>query len=654
MIAAPHPHDVALADGAVVVASSWSRGWTTPPPIAVSAWADEFRMLPREGSAEPGRWRTDRTPYLREIMDCLSAESPVREITIRKSTQVGGTEIGINWLGYLIEHNPGPTMYVLPTLDVARKFSEHRFAPMVDLMPVLRERIGPATSRTSSNTLLSKRFPAGMLIFSGANSANSLATMPIKNLVLDERSKYPRDLDGQGTAEEQAIRRTSTFARRKILSISSPTIKDACSIDAAYDAGDQSQYHVPCPHCGALQVLHIDQLTDDGQFLCVHCGRLIEEHHKSRMLAGGQWIARHPERSELHRSFAVWAAYAAIGLGYTWNEIAQMRAAARKDAALMPTFVNTILGESYEGASQKVEATELSKRAGKWVRRTIPRGLLILTAGVDVQVNRFAVQIVAWGRNEQAGIVDYVELPADPTRAEDWAILWDYLAKPIDNAAGIPLRISAACVDSGNWTHEVYAAVRPLQSQGIMAIKGSKDASRPIIGRASKQDVDKRGRTARHGVNLWLIGVNTAKTTLMQRLLGDADRLEESRLVHFPADMGDDYYAMLTAERYDLVAKRWVKKKGARNESLDTLVYAYAAALSPQVRIHLKRDADWAALEAKLEPAADLFTRRVPAPVVEQPAPIAPTPVPVPQELVGAAERAAQNPFTSAAWMSRR
>lgn len=653
------PFDVLLPSGTDVAAGSWSRGWEAPEPITVSDWADKYRMLPREGAAEPGRWRTDRTPYLREIMDCLSAESPVREVTIRKSTQVGGTEVGINWLAYIVAHNPGPTMYVLPTIDVARKFSEQRLAPMIEQMPILRERIGPAISRSSGNTTLAKKFPAGMLVISGANSSASLASMPVKNLLLDEVSKYPSDLDGQGSAEEQAIRRTSTFARRKIGRVSSPTVKDACAIDRAYNDGDQSQLYLPCPHCDHRQVLHIDQLTDDGQFLCVGCGQLIAEHHKPKMLAAAVWIAAHPERSAHHRSFALWAAHAALGLGYTWLEIAEMRAKARKDPSLMPTFTNTILGESYEGASQKVEANELTQRAGKWQRRTVPRGALIVTAGVDVQVNRFAVQLIAWGRNEQAWIIDYVELPADPTRREDWAILWDYLATPLTNAAGIPLRVSAACVDSGNWTQEVYTAVRPLQAQGVMAIKGSKDASRPIIGRASKQDTDQRGRTVRKGVNLWLIGVNTAKTTLMQRLLGDADREEDNRLIHFPGDLPEDYYTMLTAERFDLTAKRWVKKSGARNEALDTFVYAYAAALSPNVRIHMKRDADWAALEAKLEPGTDdLFVVRPPSgePVEKRLGPekalqlMDVQPSNAPRETP--APRA--NPFASDAWLSRR
>lgn len=656
--------DVDLASGADVVLDSWRSGWTIPEPITLSDWADRYRKLPKEGSSESGDWYTSRMPFLREIMDCLHRESTIREITIKKSTQVGGTEIGINWLGYIIHHAPASVMYVLPTIDTARKFSEQRLTPAINLMPVLQERIPPARSRDSGNTVLMKKFPGGMLVLSGANSSASLASMPIMYLILDELSKYPTDLDEQGGAEQQALRRTSSYIRRKILRISSATIKDACAISSAYDAGDQSHYHVPCPHCDHCQVLVIDQLTEDGQYLCIHCGTLISEHHKTRMLERGEWRATFPERSASHRSFHIWSAYAAIGLGYTWQEIADMRTEARKDPAKQVVFVNTILGEAYEGASQRVEANDLQQRVGKWVRRTIPRGGFILTAGVDVQVNRFAVQIVAWGRNEQAFIVDYVELPADPTRKEDWAILWEFLAQPIVNAHGISLNISAAAVDSGNWTQEVYNAVRPRQSQGVMAIKGSKDPTKPIIGRASKEEVDKRGRTQRHGVKLWMIGVNSAKSTLVQRLLGDTEREEDNQLIHFPADLPEDYFAMLTAERFDLQAKRWVKKSGARNEALDTFVYAYAAALSPSIRIHVKREADWAAIEAKLEPGnGDLFSappRAVPA----TPPPMsatAPTLRPQPAVQTSEAPRgtpspapAGHNPFASPDWLTRR
>lgn len=599
----------ALAPDVAFVASAWSRGWQIPPALSLSAWADEHRMLPRAASSEPGRWRTDRTPYLREIMDCLSESSPVREVNLRKGTQSGGTEVGINWMSYIIDHCPGPAMVVQPTVDVAQRWSKQRFAPIIELMPCLRSRIAPARSRDSGNTTLLKEFPGGMIIMSGANSSASLRSMPIKYLFLDELDEYPVDLNEQGSAQEQAERRTSSFARRKIFRVSTPTVKDASAIDREFLRGDQRYYHLPCPHCGLRQPLHIDNLLDDGTFVCHTaagggCGSVIEEHHKTAMLAAGAWVPTHPGREV--RSYHLWSAYAPIGLGYSWAEIARMRAEARAKPELMVTFTNTILGESYEGLSQRVEASELQARAGRWQRRTIPRGCLALSAGVDIQANRFAVMIVGWGRNETAWIIDAVELPADPTKPESWEELDEFLQRGIPNAAGIPMRPIHVAVDSGNWSHDVYRFVRPRQSRGVMAVKGSSVKGKPVIGRASRVDVNARGQTIRQGVQLWLVGADAAKETLMQRLLGDGEIADGDRhRIRFPADLPPEVYTQLTAERFDTAAERWIKKPGARNEALDCLVYAYAAAIRPPMRVHVMRDSDWAALEAKLEPPVD-------------------------------------------------
>lgn len=639
--------DVTLADGGAIVQRSWRDGWTPPPIQTVSEWADSHRKLPSEAAAEPGAWRTSRTPYLRQIMDDLSVHSPVQEVNIKKSTQVGGTEVGINFLGHIIDHAPGPLMYVLPTLDIARKFSEQRLQPMIDLMPCLSRAIGPRRSRDSGNTTLTKKFPAGFLVLSGANSAASLASMPVKFLVLDELSKYPADLDSQGSAQVQAERRTSSFTtRKKILRISSPTIVDACAISDEYDRGSQGVYHVPCPHCRQTQPLLPDQLTDEGQFLCVHCGQLIDEKHKTWMLAEAghsadglaHWVHKHPERAV--RSYHLWAAYAATRLGYTWKEIADMRAEARKDADKEVTFVNTILGMAYEGSSQRVEATEVEQRAEAWQRRTIPRGCLMLTASVDVQANRFSIAIWGWGRGEVARPIDWVELPGDPTRKEDWAVVDEYLAQPLVNSCGLPMRPLLTAVDSGNWTKEVYDYVRPRQQQGFIAIKGAKAQGAALIARPSKKESTTRGTLDRKGVRLWHIGVTTAKTTLMQRLLKDAEFADhERRRFRFPGDLPTEFYQQLTAERFDLTAMRWVKAKSARNEVLDLLVYAYAAACSPMVRLHTMREADWASLESRLEPAiGDMFSG--PADGGAAPAavpPPAPAPAPAPQSASPAA-----------------
>lgn len=601
--------DILIPDGQEIALASWRDGWTYTPPPNMVEWADANRKLPSESSAEAGQWRTDRMPFLRQIMMDCSIQEPHEEIVFRKSTQVGGTEIVINMIGYTTEVAPGPGMCVQPTVDVARRFSEQRLRPMIKLMPKLQRLFGNERSRDSGNTTLLKTFPGGLWVFGGANSANSLASMPIRYLLLDERAKYPRELDRQGSAAEQAKRRTSSYGRRKkILEVSSPTVKDDCEIDAAFERGTQFSYHVPCPFCGHRHRLDIDNLTDDGMFLCPACGELIGEEHKTAMLReatdsypeGARWVAKFPDRPV--RSYEIWAAYASVGLGYTWQQIADMRKEARADSTKEVTFYNTILGQSYEGAAQRVEARDIRDRAGEWLRRTVPTGCLLITVGIDVGKSYFAIGVWGWGRSEQCWAIDYVQLPGDPTRVEDWAVVDEYLAKPFVNSFGVSMRPSAICVDSGNWTNDVYRWARPRQAHGVMAIKGMNTTDAPAMARAQKQDANRRGGVDKRGLQRWNVGGHTIKKTLMQRLINDGDLEEEKRRFHFPADHEATFYQELTAERLDTVADRWVRPKGKANEALDTLVYGYAAALSPRVRLHVMREADWSVLEAKLEP----------------------------------------------------
>ena len=63
-----------------------------PPQLTVSEWAEQHRILGSRASSEPGPWRTSRTPYLRDVMDALSAVHPARRIVFMKGPQVGATE----------------------------------------------------------------------------------------------------------------------------------------------------------------------------------------------------------------------------------------------------------------------------------------------------------------------------------------------------------------------------------------------------------------------------------------------------------------------------------------------------------------------------------------------------------------------------------
>ncbi|AOH36870.1 phage terminase large subunit family protein [Luteimonas sp. JM171] len=603
---------VPLADGVRTVADAWRRGWTLPDPQTLSAWADEFRKVNRAASDRAGDWETARVPYLRQIMDDLSVESTVRHVDLMKCTQVGGTEVLNNWCGYVIDHAPGPMMVVQPTVEMAERWSKQRLAPMLVDMPCLADKIPPARSRDSGNTTLMKEFPAGFLVITGANSSSGLRSMPVKYLGMDEIDEYEGDLNDQGSALELAERRTSSFFRRKILCISTPTLKGASAIEKRFLLGTQYRYRVPCPHCNGLQLLEIEQLTDDARYLCVLCGTLIDEVAKPGMMAeenGAKWQAGRPEMIGQRHSYHINALYTPLGDGYSWGEIVEMRAEAKRNAEERVTFSNTILGLPFEGATQRVEANELlERREPTWKRRELPPGCLLLTVGIDVQANRWAVLIAGWGRGEACWFVDYVEIPGDPTREEDWAALEEVVFAPLANRYGVQVRASCIAIDSGNWTHEVYGWVRKHQARGVIALKGMRETNKPVIGRPSAQDVNWRGRTIRGGIQLWPAGVNTTKNTLFARLGGDDGLEVDQRRCHFPSDMPADFFDQLTAEVFDLKRKRWVVQNSRRNEAWDCWVYAYTAACHPLVRVHVLREADWAALEAKLEPAnRDLF-----------------------------------------------
>ena len=266
--------------------------------LLVSEWADQFRVLSPKSADEPGRWRTQRTPYLQEIMDCLSVSSPVQRVVFMKGAQVGGTEAGNNWIGYVIHMAPGPMMAVSPTVEMAKRNSRQRIDPQLEDVPELRARVAPARSRDSGNTVLSKEFPGGVLVMTGANSAVGLRSMPARYLFMDEVDGYPGDVEGEGDPILLAERRSATFARRrKVLLVSTPTLKSTSRIQREFENSDQRYFYVPCPSCGHSQPLRFSQLRweegkpENAQYCCEDCDFLISEHQKTEMLNQGYWQA---------------------------------------------------------------------------------------------------------------------------------------------------------------------------------------------------------------------------------------------------------------------------------------------------------------------------------------------------------------------------
>lgn len=572
-----------MDDALLIYDEGLSSGLRPPTKLTVSEWADVHRVLPQRASAEPGRWRTSRTPYLQEIMDNLSSSSPAETVVLMKGSQVGGTECGNNWLGYIIHHAPGPAMMVLPTVEMAKRSSKQRIAPMIEECAQLQERVKDPRSRDSGNTMLAKEFPGGILIMTGANSAVGLRSMPVRYLFLDEIDGYTHDVDGEGDPVELAVKRTATFARsRKVFVCSTPTIRGVSRIEVAYDRSDQRVYKVPCPDCGHEQQIQWRNLKwpkgkpAEVAMACEGCEVLIPEHKKGWMLARGRWVAT-AESDGKTIGYHLNSLYSPLGW-YPWAQaVEDFLSAKQQGREALKTWTNTVLAETWEEESDSVPEAILLSRREKYAAE-VPHGVLVLTAGVDVQDDRLEVEIVGWGKGEESWAVDYVVLWGDPGGEELWTRLDDVFARKYEWERGGHHEIIAVAVDTGgHYTQQVYEYCRAREYNRMYAVKGMAGTGRPIVTAPSR-----RGSGSRHrGVNLFTVGVDSAKGLLYSRL---KLRTPGPGYCHFPDDdrFGQEYFAQLTAEkvvtRYQkgFPRREWVKVR-PRNEALDCRVYALAA-----------------------------------------------------------------------------
>ena len=577
--------------------------------LTVSEWADRYRMLSGKASAEPGPWRTDRTPYLREIMDELSTTSTVQRVVLMAGAQLGKTEAGSNYLGYVIAHAGGPMLMVQPTVDMAKRLSKQRLESLISETPCLSEKIAPARSRDSGNTMFAKEWAGGMMILTGANSATGLRSAPCRHIFLDEVDAFPNDVDGEGDPVTLAERRSTTFSRRKIFMTSTPTVKDFSRIESEFLLSDQRRYFVPAPCCGAMQWLKWPQLKWDNNdpstvlYECEHCGERFAESHKTQMLTAGRWMptaAGDGKTAGFHLS----SLYSPLGWK-SWEEVVDDFLRSKSDAPRLKTWVNTVLGETWEDDfASKISADGLLARCEHYEPGVIPEGGLSVTVGVDVQDNRLAISTWAWGREEEGWLLDHQEIYGDPSRPELWKQLDEIVLREWEHASGGKLRPDVICCDSGgHYTAEVYQYARERGRQGVVAIKGASTRGKPPISKGNKVDVNYKGRALKRGVLLYSVGTDTIKTTLFGRLKHNE---VGPGYLHFHMETTTEYFEQLTSEkqvmRYNRAGfptREWVKKASARNEALDVLVYAFAGLNLLYQRYD--RRTIWDQLERRLE-----------------------------------------------------
>jgi phage terminase large subunit GpA-like protein len=569
---------VEMQSGGEVYARAFAQGWLPEPRLTVSQWADENRVLGTRAGRAALRWSTETTPYLREIMDSLGPRDPAKRVVVEAGSQIGKTETGNNWLGYLIDRSPGGILVVRPTVDEARRFSRQRLDPMIDATPSLSRLVRPARSRDSGNTMLLKEFPGGILMLAGSNSTTGLKSMPIRYLFADEIDEYPGDVDGQGDPISLAEKRLAgpTWSRRKELLVSTPTIKGLSAIEREFLKSDQRHYFVPCPECGHYDWIRWENIRwtpeepETAALVCVECGVLIDERHKRTMLPAGEWRATAEGDGETI-GFHISSLYSPLGW-FPWSAAVEEFLAAKDEPMKLKTWVNTVLGETWEERGDSVDATALLERRESYSAE-VPEGVGILVGAIDVQDDRVEIQVKGYGAAEESWLIAYEAIYGEPGSEEFWLEVDRFLLQSFQHESGREIPISCVAVDSGgHHTEQVYRFAAARLGRRVFAVRGTGDEGKPLVGKPSKSN--------RYRVNLFNLCVDTGKATVYSRL---RILTPGPGYVHLPEFVDEEYIDQLTAER---AVRKWKQGRGSvrvwiktreRNEALDLEVYCLAA-----------------------------------------------------------------------------
>ena len=554
-----------------------------PPEMTLSEWADEYRVLSAESSAEPGRWHTDKAPYQREIMDAIG-DARTRRVVIMCAAQLGKTELLLNILAYFMAYSPAPILVMQPTLDMGQTFSKDRLAPMIRDTPALRDLVD-IKSRYSGNTILKKNFPGGHVTIVGANSAAGLASRPIKVLLADEVDRYPESAGSEGDPLSLAQKRQTTFWDKKTVMVSTPVLKGYSRIETEYNQSTKEEWNVPCPKCGHLQplawanvVFDSSDLTKEPTYRCERCGEESGEYAWKAQGINGKFVAENPEAET--RGFHL-NTLASTFCG--WKEIVQKFLVAKEQLDQgnpegMKVWVNTELGETWEERGDTVEDIELFNRREIYDAE-VPDGVIALTAGVDVQDDRFEVEVVGWGAGKENWGIRYQKIYGDLLKDQVWQDLDNFLLTGFQKKDGSTLHILSTCIDSGgHFTDAVYRFTKERINRRVWAVKGKGGQDVPFIRNPSTNN---RTKTP-----LFILGVDAGKALLYQRLRHNT---KGPNYCHFPEneEAGYDaaYFKGLTSEKMVVRFKKWrsvivweLKDSSyKRNEPLDLRNYAMAA-----------------------------------------------------------------------------
>lgn len=573
-----------------------AKNFRPPENLTVSEWADRYRRLSPENSAEAGAWRTSRTPYLKKIMDSFT-DPRIRNIAIVASSQVGKTELLLNILGYIIDIDPGGVMFIVPTMTFAEDFSKRRVSSMIKDCKRLSDKMIGAKVRDSSSTITKKKFPGGMLTLTGSNSPVDLSGTPSRYILADERDRWAASAGSEGDPWGLAEARTATFYNAKLVEVSTPTVKGFSAIEKSFNKGTRERWNYQCPECGEYSPIlfdyikfefdtikhgrEVDYRVTSVQWACPGCGCLISEETIKKQPA--KWVAENPVGFENgFRSFwlngfsSPWMA---------WETIILKFLRARKDPEALQVVYNTLFGELWEDRGDVETEDALMARREEYGAE-LPDGVLVLTCAVDTQDDRLEYEILGHGHYGETWGIKKGVIWGKP----DTFQVWEELDSIIDKVYYFKgkqrgLNISMTFVDSGgHYAQEVYEQCRIREPKRVFAIKGGSREGKPFVSPPKKTNITLKGKYIGK-CWLFMINVDAGKAKIKTAL-----KVQEPgpKYCHFPVEeergYNEAYFSGLLSEREVVKrkagrnVKEWQVIKGhERNEPLDLRNYNLAA-----------------------------------------------------------------------------
>lgn len=626
---------------------------TALPPMRLSEWAAEYFYLSAESSYSEGVWKA--YPYQIGILDAFGNDD-IEIVSVKKSARTGYTKMLMAAMAFFTVYRRRNQAVWQPTDSDAQEFVETEYNPMLRDVEPIKAIFPHLEKKHQHNTNSYKKFLGCVAYIKGGSSARNYRRISVDVAILDEISAFDKDIDQEGSPRKLAKKRTEGATFPKLIEGSTPKSKYLCEIDAAVQEAEAVLYYeIPCPHCGDRQHLEfggkdtkhglkwVNRDPSTAAYACKHCATLFTQSDYLKVWRSGRWTDRdgnyydhetgqwknsngEPIRPKKHIAFDnLWTIYSPQT---SWEKIVKeyldaVKKSRHGDRSDLKAWINTTRGDVYEDDVDKTEASDLKSRAEDYPLKIVPRGGLILKAGVDVQKDRFELVVWAFGRGEEMWTIDYQVIPANPAIEEEWNKLDGYLLHAYPHACGTVVTLESVGIDTGgHWTTQAYNYVRARRSTSgwsqyasrppkVYATKGGSTANLPISGRGKLMDINNFDRVIKHGVKLYIVGTDTAKDLFDSRLKVASPG---PGYVHMSKHLPDAFFEQITNEVRVVkqtnkgAVSAWVlKRAGLRNEVLDCTIMSLFC--GHKNALHRKTQAEWDRIESIVQPAQnDLFT----------------------------------------------